>query len=163
MKNCPNCHAEMEDHDQYCPVCGSAANAYVPPNTTYQEPVEITVPEIIPDPYDHTEEFSREDIRNHRLLCMLMYLLDFVGIIIALLAAKESEYTAFHMKHAMRFTILEALVAIAVALLSWTVIVPVLGAIAMVVLVVIKLTSFVHVCKDQARDPVLIRNITFLN
>lgn len=162
MKYCPNCHTEMEDHNQYCPVCGSAANAYVPPNDAYHEPVEIVVPEILPDPYDHTAEFSQEDIRQHRLLCMLMYLLDVIGIIIALLAAKESEYTAFHMKHAMRFTILEALVGIAVALLSWTVIVPVLGAVALVALVVLKLISFAQVCKDQAKDPMLIRNLEFL-
>lgn len=162
MKTCPNCRCPAEDHALYCPVCGSALNVNPKPNPSYMEPPEYVPPVPEVDPYDHTEEFSRDDISEHKLLCMLVYLLDFIGMIIALLAAKESEYTAFHMKQSMKFTVLEALLLIATALLGWTVVVPVVAAVALVILVIIKLISFYQVCSGKAKEPLIIRSLKFL-
>lgn len=162
MKTCPNCRNQMEDDALYCPVCGTAVTITPKPAPSYMEPPEYVPPVPEEDPYDHTEEFSSDDISDHKLLCMLVYLLDFFGMIIALLAAKESEYTAFHMKQSMKFTVLEALIAISAVLLSWTFIVPVLAMIAIVILMIIKLISFAQVCSGKAKEPAIIRRIKFL-
>lgn len=166
MRTCHNCHAPLEDDALYCPVCGTAVAAFIPANPTYSEPVPEFVPPTpqapIPDPYDHTEDYLEEDIQNTKLVSMLVYLLDFFGIIIALLAARESEYTAFHIKQSMKFTVIEVLLALVTALLCWTFIVPIVGLIALIVLMVIKFVSFTQVCAGKAKEPVLIRSINFL-
>ena len=163
MKICPNCRNQMEDDALYCPVCGTAVTITPAPAPSYMETPAYIAPVPKADPYDHTEKFSKADISDHKLLCMLVYLLDFFGMIIALLAAKESEYTAFHMRQSMKYTILEALIGIAAVLLGWTFIVPILAFIATIILVVLKLISFAQVCKGQAKEPSIIRSIKFLN
>lgn len=163
MKICPNCRNQMEDDALYCPVCGTAVTITPTPAPSYMEPPAYVPPVPKVDPYDHTAEFSKADIADHKLLCMLVYLLDFFGMIIALLAAKESEYTAFHMRQSMKYTVLEALIGIATVLLSWTFIVPILALVAVIILVVLKLISFAQVCKGQAKEPAIIQSIKFLN
>lgn len=164
MNTCPNCHAELQDDALYCPVCGTAVHVIIPNTAPIpEEPVEFIPPEPEFNPYDHTEQFDPEEAAATKLVCMLVYLLDFVGIIIGLLAAKESEYTAFHIKQSMKFTVVEILIAAVTLLLCWTVIVPILALIAIIVLAVIKFVSFTQVCGGKAVEPVLIRSIKFLN
>ena len=163
MKICPNCRNQMADDALYCPVCGSAVTINPAPAPSYMEQPVYVPPVPKADPYDHTEKFSKSDISDHKLLCMLVYLLDFFGMIIALLAAKESEYTAFHMRQSMKYTVLEALIGIATVMLSWTFIVPILALVAVIILMVLKLISFAQVCKGQAKEPAIVRSIKFLN
>lgn len=166
MKTCPNCHCQIEDDALYCPVCGTALNLCIPPNPSYTEPRAEFIPPVeeVPaiDPYDHTEDYLEEDINATKLICMLVYLLDFFGVIIALLAARESEYTAFHVRQSMKFTVVEILMALVTGLLCWTVVVPVVALVALIVLLVIKFVSFTQVCSGKAKEPVLIRSIKFL-
>lgn len=162
MKTCPNCHSQINDEAAYCPICGTAVNFYSQPNPSYTEPPVYAPPEPIIDPYDHTGEFDQEDIAANKLTCMLVYLLDVIGIIIALLANKESMYTAFHVKQSMKFTVAEILWLIPSLLLCWTFIVPIAGVIAMVVLLVIKFISFTQVCGNKAKEPAILRSIPFL-
>lgn len=161
MKTCPNCRCQAEDEALYCPVCGSGLQIN-PPTPTYMDEPQYVPPVIEPDPYDHTDEFTSDDIENHKLLCMLVYLLDFIGMIIALLADRESEYTAFHIRQAMKFTVLEALTAIAAIVLCWTFIVPILALVAVLILIVLKLIAFCQVCGGKAKEPAIIRQIKFL-
>ncbi len=162
MKTCPNCHAQTEDYAMCCPVCGNALDIVPPP---VQAAPKVT-PYVSPEPevnlYDHTDEFSGQDVADHKLLGMLVYLLDFVGVVIALLAAKESEYTAFHMKQSMKFTILEALLLIVTILLGWTVIVPVLTAICFAMLLILKLIAVYQVSAGKSIEPAIIRSMKFL-
>ena len=161
MKTCPNCRCQADDSALYCPVCGSGLQID-PPAPTYMDEPQYIPPVATPEPYDHTDDFTADDIENHKLLCMLVYLLDFVGVIIALLADRESEYTAFHIKQAMKFTILEALIAIATALLYWTFVVPILASVAVIILAVLKLIAFCQVCQGKAKEPAIVRSIKFL-
>lgn len=163
MRSCPNCHYELNDEDLYCPVCGTGLNAYIPPRPEHTEPKpEPVLPVPTIDPYDHTEDYLEEDINGTKLICMLVYLLDFFGVIIGLLAAKESEFTAFHIKQSMKFTVVEVLIGLVTAVLCWTVIVPILASVALIVLLVIKFVSFTQVCSGKAKEPILIRSIPFL-
>lgn len=169
MKQCPNCRNQITDEAAFCPVCGTAIDAYhsfpepYPPQQPITPPPVYVPPVPKENPYDHTKKFHDTDIIQHKLLCMLVYLFDFIGIIIALLAAKESEYTTFHIRQSMKYCVIEALLAAAAALLCWTFIVPILAMITLIVLMVLKFVSFTQVCGGKAVEPVLIRNLKFLN
>lgn len=163
MKTCPNCRSQAEDADLFCPVCGTGLNVNPLPRPVHKEEPRFIPPEPEVNPYDHTEEFSEADIQDHKLLCMLAYLLDFIGVIIALLAAKESPYTAFHVRQSMRFTILAVLLELTAALLCWTFVVPIVAVAALGILTILKLVCFGQVCKGQAKEAPIIRRMKFLN
>lgn len=153
MKQCPNCHNQLDDSAAFCPYCGANLSGGAAPY--YYAPPKF-------DPYDHTSEFDAQDISDHKLTCMLVYLLDIVGVIVALLAGSSSKYTAFHVRQSLKFTVVEALLTVIVALLCWTVVVPIIGAVMLVILFVLKFICFFQVCKGQAKEPSIIRNLDFL-
>lgn len=174
MKQCPNCRNQIPEEAAFCPVCGTAINAFhsfpepYPPQSAAQTPPVYTqsvymppVPKI--NPYDHTAKFEPRDTSEHKLYSLLCYLLDFVGIIIAILGAKESEFTRFHIHQSMKFTVLEALLALTAGMLCWTVVVPVLALIALVILLVIKLICILNLCRGKSVEPILVRSLKFLN
>ena len=168
MNQCPNCRNQIPEGAAFCPVCGTAINAfhsfpepYPPQQPVNAPPVYIPpVPKI--NPYDHTSHYMPEDISESKLFCMLCYLLDFIGIIIALLGAQESEYAKFHIRQAIKFTVLEALLTMISLFLCWTILVPALAAIALVVLSILKLLCFIDLCKGKAVEPAIVRSIKFL-
>ena len=169
MKTCPNCHNETEDLALFCPVCGTTLDAFgqVPnqearTNPVQQMPVmEIHTPQASKS--DHTSDYSEYDIRENRIVCMCVYLLDVIGIIIALLMAPNSDYVRFHIKQSLKFTIMEALLAIFSALLCWTILVPILGVLAMVVLMIAKFGCFLDVARNKAADSPILKLFRFLN
>lgn len=61
------------------------------------------------DPYDHTAEFDPKDISDNKVFAMLCYLMDFIGIIVALLATHSSKYTMFHVRQALKITVVSIL------------------------------------------------------
>lgn len=94
-----------------------------------------------------------------RFFAMLCYLMDFVGIIIALLATHSSKYTMFHVRQALKITV--------VSILSvFVIIIPILGWIAFpilqIILWVIKIISFFQICSGKAKEPAIIRSFGFL-
>ena len=137
---------------------GAAQGQYQQPYQGYQAPVYAPV---AAKKIDHTNEFDAEDISKNKIFAMLVYLLDFMGIIIALLAG-PSEYVRFHVRQALKFTVVEVLTAICIAVLVWTILVPIAGAIFLLVLLVIKIICFIQVCKGKACEPAIIRSIGFL-
>lgn len=155
MKFCTNCGAQLDDQSTFCPNCGANLNLHQ----------GSVVPNYAPqyfDPYDHTLEFDPNDVSANKIFAMLPYLMSVIGIIIALLGAAGSPYVNFHVRQALKFTVLEVLVGIATALLFWTVIVPLAAAVFMLVLVVIQIMMFFSICKGQAKEPAIIRSIGFL-
>lgn len=166
MKNCPNCRCQVSDEAAFCPVCGTTLDTIHitpiqrPQEQTDQDTYIPAQPEF--DPYDHTEEFDSADISSQKLTCMIVYLLNFVGVIIALLMSKESPYVQFHIRQSMKLTVLEILLSLIVLVLCWTVIVPILGAVALIVLMVLRFVAFTQVCIGKAKEPALVRSISFL-
>ena len=152
MKNCPNCQAPLEDNAEFCSNCGAPLNG--------QPAYQAAVPYV--DPWDHTGDYDAKDISDNKIFAMTSYLLSVLGIVIALLAAQKSEYVMFHVRQALRFTIVELLVGLASLLLCWTVIAPFAGFVMMIILLVARIMAFVDVCKGKVRDPWLIRSLTFL-
>lgn len=174
MKQCPNCRNQIPEEAAFCPVCGTAINAfhsfpepYPPQQQSAQTPPVYTPPVYTPpsvkvDPYDHTNKFDQADIAQNKNWCMLLYLLDFVGIIVLLLKKTDSQYCAFHLAQAVKFTVVEALLAFCAVLLCWTILVPVVAVAAVFALLVLKFISFLQVCRGKAVEPLLIRSLKFL-
>ena len=156
MKYCPKCGAQMEDNAAFCPNCGNNAQPNGSPN---QAPV-YAAPE--PDPFDHTEEFDAKDISENKLLCMLVYLMGAIGIIYALLAGKDSKYVAFHVRQALKFEVVTILLGIVMALLFWTIIVPIVGGVCLAIVLVLKVICFFQICSGKAKEPAIIRSLGFL-
>ena len=106
------------------------------------------------DPYDHTSEFTAKDISDNKVIAMLVYLMGTIGIIVALLASKDSPY--------LSFTVLEVLTGIITLLLFWTFIVPIAAGIFGIVLFVCKIIAFFSICKGNAKEPYVVRSFNFL-
>ena len=153
MKNCPNCNAQLDDNAAFCTSCGAQLSAQAQSQQPYTPYV---------DPFDHTGEFDQKDISENKVFAVSVYLLGVIGIIIALLASRDSKFVGFHLRQAMKFVIVETLVAICTALLFWTVIVPIAAGIFFLVLFVIEIICFFQACGGKAKEPVIIRSLSFL-
>lgn len=153
---CPKCGAQLPDGTAFCSVCG-ASLAGGTPQPGAQNPVNV-----IPNSLDHTAEFSAKDISDNKVLAMVPYLLGTLGIILALLASKESPYVSFHVRQALKITVVNTLLGIITGLLFWTFIIPILAGICFAVLFVIKIICFFNVCSGKAKEPPLIGSLNFL-
>ena len=148
MKNCVNCNAPIEDDAVFCPACGAAQTAAQPAPAA--------------DPYDHTAEFDAKDISDNKVISMLVYLLGPIGIIIALLASNTSAYAGFHVRQALKFTVVEILLTICAVVLVWTLVVPIAAAGFECFLLVVKVICFFQICGGKAKEPIFIRSLGFL-
>ena len=164
MKICPVCHSQNGDDSLFCTMCGNpipndpqSAPQSAPQQQVIYQPV---VPYV--DPYDHTAKFDPKDISDNKVYALAMYLLGFVGLIIALLGPKDSPYIQFHLRQNLKFMIVESLVALIMAVLFWTFIVPIVGGIALVTLLVLRLIAFFQICAGKAKEPAIIRSLGFL-
>ena len=173
MKICPNCHQQLDDSCQFCVSCGVDVSA-VPSfdaqnngqyqqntdanNNQYQQPYQQPV---VPD-FDHTAEYDVEDIRENKLFAMFAHLCGFMGIIVALLACKDSGFVKFHIKQSLKIEIAAILVAIISALLCWTFIVPIAGAVFFIIFFVLKIILFFQAASGKAKEPAIIRGLNFL-
>ena len=115
------------------------------------------------DPFDHTSEFDPKDIKEHKVYCMLIYLMGTVGIIIALLGGADSEYTKFHVREGLKIAVANMLATLATLFLFWTLIVPLITSIFITILMVVKVICFVRICKGKAIETPIIRGFKFLN
>lgn len=150
MKNCPKCGAQMDDNAMFCASCGA----------NFNNPYATVAP-IIPE-WDHTAEFDPKDVSDNKVIAMLVYLLGIAGILLALIGSNNSKYASFHVRQALKFLVVETLVALVTGVLCWTIIVPIAAGIFYVVLWVIKVICFVSICKGEAKEPAIIRSISFL-
>ncbi len=153
MKVCSNCNATLDDNAVFCTNCGNQVQASQAQPEFYQ---------MIPNPFDHTKEFDAKDISDNKVISMLVYLFGWIGIVIALLAAPQSPYASFHVRQALKFTVIETLVGLAAALTFFLIITPIAAAIFLLVLFVVKIICFFQICGGKAIEPAIIRNFTFL-
>ena len=179
MKMCPNCRNQISDEAVYCPICGSAVGT-VPQyqqqapqinpayNASYtQNPAPAaSVPKV--DPFDHTAEFEAADISENKVIAMLVYLLGLAGVVVALLAAATSKYVAFHVRQALKLTVLDVLTALALVIFVFlTAMVNLEGFglfvafFAVAVLLLIRIICFLQVCHGRATEAYVVRSLTF--
>ena len=110
------------------------------------------------DPSDHTAEFDPRDIADNKLFAVMPYFTFIFGVIIALLC-KESAFTKFHAKNAIRLEIASILAIIPA-------IIPVLGwlvtGILMLIILILHIIAIVNCLQGKAKDLPIIGNIGFL-
>lgn len=114
------------------------------------------------DPKDHTKEFDGKDISDNKVIAMVPYIMGTVGIIIALLASKESPYAAFHVRQALKLTICNVLIGICSAVLFFTLIVPFAGAVCALIILVVRIICFFQVCAGKAKEAPIVSSFGFL-
>lgn len=161
MKICPNCQAQLDDSAMFCTNCGTrfaVPNNGQPQYNAY--PPQYAAPAY--DPYDHTAEFDAKDISDNKVISMLVYLMGWIGIIVALLASHSSPYASFHVRQALKFKVVSTLMLICTLLLAWTLIVPIAYFIMSAVLFVIRIICFFQICSGKAKEPAIIRSLKFL-
>ena len=108
MKFCDNCAARVSDDAVFCANCGMSLTSDSAPsqnntqgapqssaspaeNTSYNTYGDYYQQPYIPtDPFDHTHEFSPEEISENKVFAACVYILGVMGLIIGLLAANSS-------------------------------------------------------------------------
>ena len=148
MKTCQFCNTTLDDNAVFCTNCGNQ--------------VQTSFYQAMPDPFDHTKEFDAKDISDNKVVSMLVYLFGWIGIIIALLASPQSPYAAFHVRQALKFTVIETLVGLVAAFTFFTIIIPIVAGVFIFVLFVVKIICFFQICGGKAIEPAIIRNFSFL-
>ena len=186
MAFCQKCGNQVPDGTTFCQVCGApmaqqapaqqAAPQYQPPQAPQYQPPQAPqyqppqapqyqppqAPQYKPAPAvdlsDHTAEFDAQDISDNKIIAMSAYLLGVLGIVIALLAAPESKYASFHARQALKLNIASILcvVIMIVPFIGWIV-----GPIASLVVSVVMIICFVHVCQGKAKDAPIIGKLGF--
>ena len=181
MKYCTNCGEGVEDNIQICPKCGKpiapavsadAAQNQAPQmqqapqgfNQSYPQgqPGVYQQPMYAYDPTDHTMEMDPQDISDNKILAIACYILSWPGMIVALLAARDSKFVGFHLRQMLKLNVLEVLIALITLVLCWTIIVPIAGGICEVVLLVVQIIGFVNTCKGKAKELPIVNAFKFL-
>ncbi len=147
MAFCSNCGKEIPEGSTTCPACGAAFS----PNT------------VPAGPWDHTSEFEAQDISDNKVYALSAYLFSFIGIILCHLLAKDSPYAQFHAREALKLDVTTVVIYLLAVFFCWTCIGLVAGIILIVILFVVRVISFIQVCKGQAKEPWLIRSIGALH
>lgn len=148
MAFCKNCGNQLPEDSTFCSNCGTPVDG----------PATVTV-----DVHDHTAEYAPDDVSRNKVVAMASYLLGTLGIIIALLAAPQSPFAAFHCRQALKIEICNVLVTLISVILCWTVIVPIAGAICAGILFVIRIICFFQVCQGKAKDAAILGSLPFIN
>lgn len=180
---CPKCGSEMPDDSAFCTRCGASLHTGTQENQNsqgtpygygnpqgnngayYGNPqMNNGMPYGQPyvDPKDHSAEFDGKDIADHKLFAMLPYLLGILGTIVALLVAKDSPYVGFHVREGIRILVSEVLLGLITVVFCWTVVVPIAAAICFIILLVVRIISFVNVCNGKAKEAAIVSNFGFL-
>ena len=73
-----------------------------------------------------------------------------------------SKYAAFHSRQALKLDIVSTLLLIVSAVLAFTFIVPIAGAVCIAILFVVRIICFFQVCSGKAKDAAIIGKLPFL-
>ncbi|MCR5685851.1 MAG: zinc-ribbon domain-containing protein [Lachnospiraceae bacterium] len=160
MAFCPKCGAQVEDGAPFCGNCGT--NMGAPMNNA--APGVAPMPAMAPayDPFDHTTEFDPMDVSNNKCYAILPYLLGVIGMIVCALLSKESPFIQFHLRQAVKYTVVNMLLGICCVVLCWTIIVPIAGAVCFIILGILKIITVFQIFAGQSKEPAIIRSLGFL-
>lgn len=115
------------------------------------------------DPYDHTAEFDPKDISDNKVVCMLIYLAGYLGILVALLLAGTSKYVGFHLRQALKIEVANILLALVAVVGMILLFIPTfIAGVLMAALFVVKIICFFQICKGQAKEAPIVRSLGFM-
>lgn len=181
MKVCPNCKTQLADDAGFCTNCGTNlqqppqnfneapqqnVNAQPQQNNAYAQPQPNAYPAPVPvvKPTDHTAEFTAEDVSANKLFALLVYAMSIIGVFLALVAriGGKSDYLNFHIKQGLKLVVAEVIVGFVTAVLSWTCIVPIAGAICIGILLVLDVICFIQTCRGKSVEVPILSSFGFL-
>ena len=155
MKQCPHCGSLLVDDAIVCTNCGLALSGEQ--QEYYTQDFYSAV-----SSYDHTQEFSDADVSDNKVACMAAYLMGVLGLIIASLVGKDSKYVAFHIKQALKITVLGIILFLFGVVFVWTFIIPMVVIVCLIILFVLRLIAFFQVCRGKAYEPSIVRDLNFI-
>ena len=158
MAFCPVCGAKLAPGITVCGKCGTN----IDPADLEPVPEEVSGYRSIEAMYDHTAEFESKDISENKCFALLPYLLGSLGIIITALISISSPYAKFHLRQAVKFLVTKVLIFICSVALFWTVIVPIIGAVCLFIIFILKIVTVVQIFSGKACEPAIIRSIGIL-
>lgn len=165
MKNCPRCNAQMEDNAVFCQNCGfSTAQQPEPQPQQQQYNQYAAAPMPAVNPYDHTAEFSAEDVSENKLLAAVIYVSSILGIIVALIAqsSRKSKYLDFHIKQGLKSFVVMFFLGVIGAVLSWTCIFPIAAVVCEVIVLVCNYICLFKSLANKSIEIPIIRSLGFL-
>lgn len=122
---------------------------------------------------DYTSKFDEKDRSENKIYAMLAYLLGIVGIIIALLAAKKSDYVQFHVRQSIKLTVCSALLGIIMIPFAVLSLIPFVGivfgivvtliGIAQLGIYILRIVAFAQVCSGKAKEPAIVGELKMFN
>ena len=146
MKTCPLCGAQTDDSNIFCSSCGARFEESEPVNQISAE----------------SAEYDEGDVAKNKIFGILAYVGSLLGIIVALLAAPDSPFVRFHIRQSVKLFICQAILGLIILILCWTVVVPIVGGIAMLVLFVVEIICIVRACKGEMQEAPIISGLGFL-
>lgn len=163
MKNCPRCNAQMEDHAVFCQNCGFSTAQQPEPQAQQPQYNQYEAAPVV-NQYDHTAEFSAEDVSENKLLAALIYVSGILGIVIALIAqsSRKSKYLDFHIKQGLKATVITLFLGVAGALLAFTCIALPAAAICEVIVLVCNYICLFKTLGNKSIEIPILRSFGFL-
>ena len=159
MKLCPRCNTQLDDAAAFCTNCGTQ---FIPNATVPQQPYMYAEAPKYVDPSDHTAEYDPADISENKIFAILPYILSILGVVIALLAAKDSKFTMFHVRQALKIAVCDILVLLIALVGAITIIVPIVAGVCSTILGVISLICFFRTCSGKAIEAPIVGKLGFL-
>ncbi len=126
----------------------------VPPVVPGQQPFVTTI-----DPEDHTADFTPEDVSEHKIYALLVYIGGIIGIIPALLIGKDSPYLKFHIQQKMKLMVTSLLVTMVCSVTSFLIIPVFLAGIATIVVFVVNLICFFKTASGKSVEAPIVKDI----
>ncbi len=135
--------------------------APVPPVNAYTQPMTPpTAPVMAPvDPADHTAEFTAEDVSEHKVYALLVYIAGIIGIIPALLIGKDSPYLKFHVQQKMKMMVASTLVTLVGSVTSFLILPALAVGIVAIIIFVLNLICFFKTASGKSVEVPLIKDI----
>ncbi len=115
------------------------------------------------DPHDFTDCFGKDDVEENRLFAAFTYLGGIAGIALNMMRDRSSPYLNFHLLQSLKLLCLEAIILICAFVLCWTVAVPVIALVLILVLSIIRLISAFTVFKGLSKEAYIVRGLAFLD
>lgn len=167
MKKCIFCGNEVEEDTTFCPECGRRIKEEKQPQ--HQEYVQSSAQVDYQQGNQNNQSYFNVQPQpqpkpsTDKIFALVPYVCGILGSILAVLAAKDSQFVMFHVKQALKNDVVLSITTLIVALLAWTFVVPIAGGIFIIVLLVVKFIAFVGACKGQMNEMPIISKFDFLN
>ena len=170
MNNCPSCNHPLSPNSAFCSNCGASfveSNTQTqfnqaPPVTPVQPQYQQQYQQAPVNIYDHTNEFSAEDVANHKLFALAIYILSTFGIIVSLFYKEKSPYLQFHIKQGLKMLICDVILIVLAYLFCWTIIVPIAAFVCVMIIFVVNIICFFKVANNKSIEVPIIRSLGFL-